>query len=156
MPGDVKAVIMGPLPGTQVCGLRMCWECRERFPQHRLQRKPLVSNPGMHRGTCVANVPWCMSGSLTRGGWGKHSRHMHIPQFCVSGKRSIPMATLWPIFADIRLYDTCWIQAPESVYRPPHFLHTQPTLSLFCLQTRLRARDAVTLLTRSWCCGLCP
>ena len=31
------------------------------FPRHRLQNKPLVSDPGMH-------VPWCMSGSLTRGG----------------------------------------------------------------------------------------
>ena len=27
--------------------------------------KPLVSDPGMHHGT---HVPWCMSGSLTRGG----------------------------------------------------------------------------------------
>ena len=43
----------------------MRWECRERFPRHRLQKKPLVSNPGMHHGTCVTHVPWCMSGSLT-------------------------------------------------------------------------------------------
>ena len=36
--------------------------------RHRLQRKPLVSSdPGMHHGTCVTHVPWCMSGSLTRG-----------------------------------------------------------------------------------------
>ena len=34
-------------------------ECRERFPRHRLQRKPLVSNLGMHHGT---------SGSLSREG----------------------------------------------------------------------------------------
>ena len=26
-------------------------ECQERFPRHRLQRKPLVSDLGMHRGT---------------------------------------------------------------------------------------------------------
>ena len=47
-----------------------CWlgMRRERFPQHRLQRKPLFSDPGMHHGTCVMHVPWCMSGSLTRGG----------------------------------------------------------------------------------------
>ena len=38
------------------------------FPRRRLQRKPLVSDPGMHHGTCVTQVPWCMSGSLTRGG----------------------------------------------------------------------------------------
>ena len=41
---------------------------RERFPRHRLQRKPLVSDPCMHHGTCGPHVPWCMSGSLTRGG----------------------------------------------------------------------------------------
>ena len=37
------------------------------FPRHRLQRKQLVSDPGMHHETCVTHVPWCMSGSLTRG-----------------------------------------------------------------------------------------
>ena len=42
-------------------------ECRERFPRHRLQRKPLVSDPGMHHGMCMTHVPWCMSGSLTFG-----------------------------------------------------------------------------------------
>ena len=52
---------------TLNCGLRMCRECRERFPRHRLQRKPLVGDPGMHHGTCVTQVPWCMSTSLTRG-----------------------------------------------------------------------------------------
>ena len=39
-----------------------------RFPRHQLQRKPLVSDPGMHHGTCVTHVPWSMSGSLTHGG----------------------------------------------------------------------------------------
>ena len=43
-------------------------ECREHFPLYRLERKPLVSDPGMHHGTCVTHVPWCMSGSLNRGG----------------------------------------------------------------------------------------
>ena len=38
------------------------------FPTRRLQRKPLVSDPGMHHGTCVTHVPWCMSGSVTCGG----------------------------------------------------------------------------------------
>ena len=38
------------------------------FPCRRLRRKPLVSGPGMHHGTCVTHVPWCMSGSLTHGG----------------------------------------------------------------------------------------
>ena len=35
-------------------------------PRRRFQREALVSNPGMHHGTCVTHVPWCMSGSLTR------------------------------------------------------------------------------------------
>ena len=59
---------LGLLPDTQNCGLRMCRECRERFPSHRHQRKPLVNDPGMHHGTCVTHVPWCMSGSLTHSG----------------------------------------------------------------------------------------
>ena len=45
-------------PDTENCGLRMRRECQERFPRKRLQRKPLVIDPGMHNG---------MSGSLTRG-----------------------------------------------------------------------------------------
>ena len=42
-------------------------ECREHFPRHRLRRKPLISDHGMHHGTCVTHVPWCMPGSLNRG-----------------------------------------------------------------------------------------
>ena len=38
------------------------------FPATDFQRNPLVSDPGMHHGTCVTYVPCCMSGSLTRGG----------------------------------------------------------------------------------------
>ena len=34
-------------------------------PRRRFQRKLLVSDPGMHHGTCVTHVTWCMSGSLT-------------------------------------------------------------------------------------------
>ena len=59
---------MGLLPDTLNCGLCMRRECRECFPRHQLQRKPLVSNPSMHHDTCVTHVPWCMLGSLTRGG----------------------------------------------------------------------------------------
>ena len=39
------------------CALRMRRECREHFPRDRLQRKPLVSDPGMHHGTWVTHVP---------------------------------------------------------------------------------------------------
>ena len=37
------------------------------FPRRRFRRKPLFSDPGMHHGTCVTHVQWCMSGSLTCG-----------------------------------------------------------------------------------------
>ena len=53
------------------------------WPRHWLERRPLVSDPGMHHGTCVTHVPWCMSGSLTRGGGGNvpgDSRRMRNPQ----------------------------------------------------------------------------
>ena len=60
--------VMGLLPDTKNRVLPMRRICRERFPRHRLQRKRLVNNPSMHQGTCVTHVPWCMSGSLTRGG----------------------------------------------------------------------------------------
>ena len=86
---------MGLLPDTQNRGLRMRRECRERFPRHRFQRKPLVSDPGIHHGTCVTHVPWCMSGLLNCGGGGKRSRHsrrMRNSQLYVSGKR--PMASI--------------------------------------------------------------
>ena len=58
---------MGLFPVTYNWGLRMRRECRERFPRHRFQRNPLVNDHGMHHGTCVTHVPWCMSGSHTRG-----------------------------------------------------------------------------------------
>ena len=67
--------IHGPL--TRYVQLRP--ECRERFPRRRLQRKPLVSDPGMHHGTCVTHV------GITNPRWrGKHSRHMRNPQVYVS------------------------------------------------------------------------
>ena len=59
------------------------------FSRHRLQRKPPVSDPGMHNGTCTTHVPWCLSGSLARGKRSRHSRRMREPQFYVSGKRPI-------------------------------------------------------------------
>ena len=59
---------IGNLLDKQNCTLRMRRECRERFPRHRLQSKPLVSDPDMHHGTCATHVPWCMAESLTHGG----------------------------------------------------------------------------------------
>ena len=50
-------------------------------PHHRLQKKPLFSDPGMHHGTCVTHVPWCMSGLLTRSGG---ENVPGIPDACVT------------------------------------------------------------------------
>ena len=38
------------------------------FSQTPISKKPLVNDSGMHHGTCVMHVPWCMSGSLACGG----------------------------------------------------------------------------------------
>ena len=72
---------MDLLPDTQNCALRMRWECRERFPRHRLQSKPLLSDPGVHHGKCGTHVPHCMSGSLTRGG---RENVLGIPGACAT------------------------------------------------------------------------
>ena len=52
-------------------------------PRRRFQRKSPVSDPGMHHGTCVTHVPWCMSGSFTcgEGKRSRHSRRMRIRNF---------------------------------------------------------------------------
>ena len=49
----------------KVAGCACAGNAGNVFPTRRLQRKPLVSDPGMHHGTCETHVPWCMSGSLT-------------------------------------------------------------------------------------------
>ena len=63
-----KRCPMGPLPDAKNCGLRMRREFQESFPRHWLQRKPIVSDPGLHHGTWVTHVPWRMSVSINRGG----------------------------------------------------------------------------------------
>ena len=52
----------------KIAGCACAGNAGDVFRRHRLQRKPLVSDPGMHHGTCVTHVSWCMSGSLSRGG----------------------------------------------------------------------------------------
>ena len=53
----------------KIAGCACAGNAGNDFPRHRLQRKLLVSDPGMHHGTCLMHVPWCMSESLTsRGG----------------------------------------------------------------------------------------
>ena len=59
---------LAPYQIRKNCGLRMRLECWDHFQRHRLQRKPPVSDPGMHHCTCDTYAPWCMSGSVTRDG----------------------------------------------------------------------------------------
>ena len=63
--------ITGPWASCQIRKIASC-ACAGNAgnipPRRRFQRKPLVSDPGMHHGTCDTHVPWCMSGSLNRGG----------------------------------------------------------------------------------------
>ena len=38
------------------------------FSPPRLERKPIISGPGVHNDTCVTHLPWCISESPTCGG----------------------------------------------------------------------------------------
>ena len=59
----------GPLPRYVKLRVAHAPEMPGTFsPPPTVLRKPLGSGPDMHHGTCVTHVPWCMSGSLTRGG----------------------------------------------------------------------------------------
>ena len=83
---------MGLLPDTQYCRLRMRRECRERFPRHRLQRKPLVGEPGMHNGTCVTHVALCIAGLLIRTGG---ENVLGIPSACATQLFTYPARGPW-------------------------------------------------------------
>ena len=89
----------------------VAWSCNfwhrplARYANVRVAHAPVMpgtfspptraSDPDMHHGTCVTQVPWCMPGSLTsgflwsrwRGKRSRHSRRMRNPQSYVSGKR---------------------------------------------------------------------
>ena len=92
------------------CGLRLRLECRERFPRHRSQRKPLVSDPDMYHGMCVTHVPWCMSDSLTSGG-GKNVPG--IPGACATRNFTYLARGLLPVARHIIIKSVSW-HSPES------------------------------------------
>ena len=58
--------IMGLLPDTQNCDMRMRWQCRERFPCHLLQIKSLVSDPGIRHSRRMRTRIFVY---LVRGPW---------------------------------------------------------------------------------------
>ena len=68
---DHKQSFVWPWASSQIRKIAGCactGNAGNVFTRHRRQGKPLISDPDMHHGTCVTHVPWCMSGSLTRGG----------------------------------------------------------------------------------------
>ena len=69
------------------------------FPCCRLQRKLLVSDPGMHHGTCITHVPWCMWDRLPAVAGKTFPAFPAHPQFYVSGKR--------PIYSDVGICYKC-------------------------------------------------
>ena len=73
--------------------------CQKQISQAGLSNCiPLVSDPGMHHGTCVTHVPWCMSGSLTSG-----CNYLSLPEICASDIKiyiyisSRPWWLHWPV-----------------------------------------------------------
>ena len=79
-------------------------ECQECFPRHRLQRKPLVSDPGMHHVTCVTHVPWCMSGSITRR---CEENVPGIPVACTTRNFAYLARRPWNIIFKLAVFKTC-------------------------------------------------
>ena len=77
-------------------------------PHRRLQRKLLVSDPGMPHGTCVTHVPWCMSGSLTRGGG------ENVPGACATRNITYLAKGPWNISAEHPMGWKCFLH-----YTPP-------------------------------------
>ena len=121
--------------------------------------KPLIRNPGMHHGTCVTHVPWCMSGSLTCGGRGKRSRHsrrMHNPQFYVSGKRPMVARMSWlcsrcwwaPWTSKCNVTDACCDKVTYPGREPP----SRTTLSWSKIMLRPAQLDplGISWRTRTW------
>ena len=62
------ALTWAPYEISKIADCACAGNVEEVFPRLQLQRKPLVSNLGIHHGTCVMHQPRCMSWSLTRDG----------------------------------------------------------------------------------------
>ena len=90
---------------------------------------PRVCDPGIHHGTYVTHMPWCMLGSLTSSflwsrWWEKRSRHsrrMRKPQFYVSGKtpivwKQVRVGTPQPLCAATGIFqNNCASKIPWSL-----------------------------------------
>ena len=80
--------------------------CAGYVGTHQLQRKPLASDSGIHRGTCVTHVPWCMSGSLTRDG-GENASWIWFCTVCLHLWSSVCVCLLIYVCTFYFLYSSC-------------------------------------------------
>ena len=143
-------ISMGPLTDTQNCGLRTRWESRERFPRRRFQRKLLVSDPGMHHGTCLTLVSWCMSGSLTRGG-GKNVPG--IPGACAT--RNFTYLARGPCLSgQIRISWPVWVQCWTFVNLNVYIYVPVPSTIMNCLlpvnEELIKSRTVLKYMLKSF------
>ena len=94
-------------------------ECRERFPHRRLQRKRLVSDPGMHHGTYATQVPWCMSGSQSM------RRRGHVPGIpgaCATHNFMYRVTCPW--LTVLKRNSTVSLTLSRACFLSPYIIHT--------------------------------
>ena len=114
----VVTVEFGPWTSYQIrkiVGCACAGNAGTVFPTRRLQRKPLVSDPGIHHGTCVTHVPWCMLGSLICSGG---ENVPGIPGACAP--------------AILRI----WQEAHITVYQKPGRMITRTSKNCYNLSSR--------------------
>ena len=94
---DAVVKVMGTWASYQIrkiAGCACAGNAGNVSPRRRFKMKPLVSDPGMHHGTCVTHVPWCMSGSLTCG---DGENVPGIPGACAPAILRIWQEAHWPV-----------------------------------------------------------
>ena len=123
--GDAGDLLKTPWASWQIRKITGCacaGNAGNVFLRHRLQRKPLVSDPDMHHGTCVTHVPWCMSGSLTRG---VRENVLGIPGVCPTRNFTYlvrgPSCPLWRQCNENFALDTGLVPIPQLLPIPSRF-----------------------------------
>ena len=115
-PSSVKILPWASYQIRKIAGCACAGNAGNVFPCRRIQRKPRVSDPGMHHGTCVKHVPWCMSGLLTRGG---EENVPGIPGACATA--------IWRIWQEahklgVYRFDNLYPKSPIRIY--VYIMHT--------------------------------